>query len=207
MNLMAYRIYSFFFKFVITFLVMAFTSIGHQSFAQNSEHKIFSANERLGERLLSDYWEKGKSPHSILVYKEQGVPVKRGESIFLELLGNGIGYSLNYDRRFGASRNGLGAKIGVGAVAGTPRTVTIPIGINYLIGDDGRYFELGVGVTIPVPKTDYVLINDNAILGNMIAGYRREPVDGGFSWRINFAPIIYDEGILPFLGLSFGYAF
>ncbi|HSF56104.1 MAG TPA: hypothetical protein VLA71_20280 [Algoriphagus sp.] len=47
-----------------------------------------------------------------------------------------------------------------------------------------------------------------SLMGTMNFGYRRVPVDGGFTWRINLTPIFNNNGFWPlYAGVGFGYAF
>lgn len=47
-----------------------------------------------------------------------------------------------------------------------------------------------------------------SLMGTMNIGYRRVPVDGGFTWRINLTPIFNNNGFWPlYAGVGFGYAF
>jgi hypothetical protein len=47
-----------------------------------------------------------------------------------------------------------------------------------------------------------------SLMGTLNFGYRRVPVDGGFTWRLNLTPIFNNNGFWPlFLGVGFGYAF
>ncbi len=47
-----------------------------------------------------------------------------------------------------------------------------------------------------------------SLMGTMNFGYRRVPVDGGFTWRVNLTPIFNNNGFWPlYAGLGFGYAF
>ena len=131
------------------------------------------------------------------------------QSVYFELGGPGIA-SLNYDRRFNGS-DGLGARIGFGAYGSDDDAIIyLPIGINYLLGKNGRhYFELGGGFT-PVlghndPDDDSVIADT---FGHLLVGYRLQPANGGFSFRIFLCPV-YGNGILVpyYAGLSLGYAF
>ncbi|MFL0683328.1 MAG: hypothetical protein ACJLTB_08875 [Algoriphagus aquaeductus] len=46
------------------------------------------------------------------------------------------------------------------------------------------------------------------LMGTLNFGYRKIPVDGGFTWRINLTPIFNNNGFWPlFAGVGFGYAF
>lgn len=44
-------------------------------------------------------------------------------------------------------------------------------------------------------------------VGTAVAGYRYVPHDGGFTFRIGFTPLISQEGVFPWGGMSFGYLF
>ena len=141
---------------------------------------------------------------------------QKGRAVYLEVLGNGIGYSFNYDQRFQNRFDGLGFKAGASyfALNGTS-VATFPFGLNYLLGKEGKYFEMGLGGT-------YLLASDRSntfssgsdrtfgdgITGNMIFGYRSEPVDGGFLFRASVTPFFGNGIFWPlFFGISVGYAF
>jgi len=72
--------------------------------------------------------------------------VKKNE-IFAELGGNGLLGSVNYYRQFG-EKPGFGARVGAG-VSGTEASLTIPVGVNYLIRKIGNhsFLDLGLGAT------------------------------------------------------------
>ncbi|NJO25007.1 MAG: hypothetical protein HC867_03250 [Bacteroidia bacterium] len=70
------------------------------------------------------------------------------KSVYFELGGPGLA-SFNFDSRFTPKEDGIGGRIGFGgfSVDGTG-AVFVPIGLNYLLGKDGKnYFELGAGAT------------------------------------------------------------
>jgi hypothetical protein len=47
-----------------------------------------------------------------------------------------------------------------------------------------------------------------SVMGTMNFGYRRIPVDGGFTWKVNLNPIFNNNGFWPlYAGVGFGYAF
>ncbi len=75
----------------------------------------------------------------------------RAQSVFVEVGGNGLLLSANYDTRFLRRQNGLGARVGIGYLAdpfGDADGLTFPLGLNYLFGKNRNYFELGAGATI-----------------------------------------------------------
>jgi hypothetical protein len=143
---------------------------------------------------------------------------------FAELGGPGVLFSANIDRRFTKSHIGLGGRIGLGFVSGDyeyddnggfyqQRSVlTIPVQVNYVFGktNSPHTFEVGAGATILGRKIDVFNIysdNRSSVLGTAAFMYRRQPVNGGFAWRIGFTPCIYAGYIQASGGVSVGYAF
>ncbi|MEP0713061.1 MAG: hypothetical protein ABJC55_14170 [Algoriphagus sp.] len=115
---------------------------------------------------------------------------------------------------------------------------SVPVMVNRLIGKGPHYFEIGLGATFFTFDDDYnrycvdgtydpntgiytcntyesypysfILDVDGSpsIMGAMNFGYRRVPVDGGFTWKININPIFNNNGFWPLYGgIGFGYAF
>jgi hypothetical protein len=115
---------------------------------------------------------------------------------------------------------------------------SVPVLVNKLYGNGPHYFELGLGATFfgySNEKYTYcangffdangmyvcndVVIDNNynfilpvdgnpSLMGTMNIGYRKVPVDGGFSWRVNLTPIFNNNGFWPlFAGVGLGYAF
>lgn len=142
---------------------------------------------------------------------------ERGRGVYAEIFGSGVTYSFNYDQRFQKRLDGLGFKAGLSflAVDGTGLG-TVPFGLNYLLGKNGKYFELGLGGTYGFGyDNQYTLFGSDdertsgdGVLGNMVIGYRREPVDGGFLFRATLTPFFGSDFFWPlYAGVSFGYAF
>ncbi|MFN3999951.1 hypothetical protein [Algoriphagus sp.] len=139
----------------------------------------------------------------------------RSQTVYLEVLGNGLIYSLNYDTRFSNSVKGLGGRAGIGHMAiNGDRLTTFPFLVNYLFGRDKHYFEVGAGATLltasafsnfgPVDSRE----SGSAFIGTMSLGYRLEPLNGGFSFRAGITPIFDRKSFFPFWPqISFGYAF
>lgn len=115
---------------------------------------------------------------------------------------------------------------------------SLPVMVNKLYGKGPHYFELGFGATFftfsdesynycvngysdPVTGeyicTEYESDNyqfilpvdgSPSIMGTLNFGYRRIPVDGGFTWKVNLNPIFNNNGFWPlYVGIGFGYAF
>ncbi len=145
-------------------------------------------------------------------------------SFYAELGGPGILFSANIDRRFTPSNLGWGGRIGLGFVSGyiVPDTggyywnpesvVTIPIQINHVFGkpNSPHTFEVGAGLTIAGRKIEVMDFYENkssSLFGTASFMYRRQPVNGGFTWRIGFTPLIAKGYIQAFGGAGVGYNF
>lgn len=153
---------------------------------------------------------------SALFATAQGVEKKMGTSasasqIYFEAGGSGIIYSLNFDSRFAKQENGLGFRIGAGG-AGSDGTgyFAIPAQLNYLLGENGKYLELGAGGTyINVDGDDYIFDNTSSVVGNVVIGFRSQPfAKKGITWRVAFTPFIGGGvGFTPYAGASIGFRF
>ena len=140
----------------------------------------------------------------------------KSRAVYAEIFGNGIIYSFNYDQRFTNRLDGLGFRAGLSYVSVEGVSVsTIPIGLNYLLGKNGKYFELGAGATYALgvdrtntfPSGSAETLGDGFI-GTMTIAYRNEPNDGGFLFRAALTPVFGTDFFWPlFAGVSFGYAF
>lgn len=144
----------------------------------------------------------------------QGVEKKMGTSasasqLYFEAGGSGIIYTLNFDSRFSKTENGLGLRIGIGG-AGSAGSgyVAVPAQINYLLGENGKYLELGGGVTYVSENDDFFFDNNSSVVGSAVIGFRSQSfAKKGLTWRIAFTPFIGAGGFYPWAGASIGYRF
>lgn len=144
-------------------------------------------------------------------------------SIYLELLGPGLLYSINYDRTFGdfAARAGfsylaLSASNSGGEAHGS--FITVPLTVSYLgIGSKKNMFEIGAGATIlhvgagvstfAADSSKSESASTTLVLGDMIFGYRLQPPDGGFMLRTGLSPFFGQGAFIPLPYLSLGGTF
>ncbi len=153
----------------------------------------------------------------------------RARNIYVELGGPGLIYSANFDSRFAKKRDGLGGRIGAGYLNDDEQSIfTLPVGLNYLLGNGKHYFEMGLGATFLAYKNElsrtyydqysgssvtfendneYYGVNNNGVLGTMTFGYRLQPTPSGFSFRAQFNTLFGYGNFTPFGGLSLGYTF
>lgn len=142
------------------------------------------------------------------------------KAIYLELGGNGLLYSFNYDMRLNRGRqDGIGFKIGVGGISvrangenesGGVGYLAIPATCNYLIGKRRHALEMGVGATLfhlsasGTSNNNFVSGSGTALLPHANFGYRYQALNDGFTFRLALTPFI---GAGPFAGISFGFNF
>jgi hypothetical protein len=155
------------------------------------------------------------------------------KTFIAELGGPGVLFSANFDSRFKATeRLGWGYRVGVGYFPGEYRVYTttsfgtnysyrtktilsVPLGVNYLFGkaNSDKMFEVGAGVTLMSKKVSLFdgfdfddEYKESNLIGHFSFMYRKQPVDGGYSWRIGFTPIVGSNGQVAFsaaVGLGF----
>ena len=168
--------------------------------------------------------------HQSLAAQEEKIA---GKLFYAELGGPGVMMSANFDSRFKSDdRLGFGYRIGVGFGVGKVRTkwvdnqwnytyieyirrayYTIPAGLNYVFGkpNSANTFEVGAGATFLTHKVS--LFNRDVekpghLIGHLTFMYRIAPVNGGYSFRIGFTPVIGTAGdLVPMGAIGFGYVF
>ena len=148
-------------------------------------------------------------------------------AFYAELGGPGILFSANIDTRFKPSHLGLGGRAGIGFVTGTedkydPQTgyytyndvsvITVPVQLNYIFGKatSPHTFEVGGGLTYVGQKLEMLNFYDvktSNFFGSFSFMYRRQPAEGGFTWRIGFTPLVAHGYIQPFGAAGVGYTF
>lgn len=138
-------------------------------------------------------------------------------SVYIEILGNNLAYSLNYDKIIGQHKNYLsGIKIGL-----TPyihgftieEESALSLGYFQLYGKSNKYLEIGGGMNI---FFDYIADNSDKLGSHLNIGYRKQGILGKpIIFRATFTPLIafsmdkikeFDLALIgPWAGLSIGY--
>jgi hypothetical protein len=139
-------------------------------------------------------------------------------AVYLEALGPAGAYSVNYDRAVGpfSIRGGLGyLPLSLGTNSdGSNASVTLvgaPITVSYIgLGS----FELGAGVSVYYLKStiDSIKVHGDAGVAPVaIVGFRSQPKQGGFLFRVGLAPIVLTQFaapiVLPNPYLALGWTF
>jgi len=144
-------------------------------------------------------------------------------AVFLELLGNGGVYSINYERMV---NDRLGIHLGYGVWSsplffqGTPpnRYQSVPVSVSYLFGSGERKLEIGGGVTFGRGMFDRGSGGRDFSFRSLTAvvGYRSQPRRRGYLFRAGLTPFYSfedgeeaypDPGFTFSAGVSFGYRF
>jgi hypothetical protein len=143
-------------------------------------------------------------------------------AVYLELGGNALLYSLNYERLLPsdvALRAGFGYMSISAAGGGASANVTsvgIPLTFSYLgLGGGAAKFELGAGALFQrfsgAASTgfgDEIEAGTFVPLATFIAGLRIAPPGGGFNFKLAFTPMWHpDVDFFPWGGLGFGVGF
>jgi|SRR5579859_1281666 len=134
-------------------------------------------------------------PEGRLEPAEPPPPTERtaNNALYVELLGAGLFYSLNYDHAFGP----IAPRIGLGYFAINGASwVSIPVTVSYLgIGGLKHMFEVGAGVSINTFSAGVSFAGAGSsasatdVYGVVVLGYRYQPPDGGFFLRAGVSPI------------------
>lgn len=168
---------------------------------------------------------------SLVLFAQKNAPSTGKEiatnSFIAEAGGPGIAFSANFDKRFTASHLGFGGRIGVGFVSADETSIdpvtgyydynatsalTFPVQLNYIFGkgNSPHSFEVGAGFTYITKELEIMNFYDDKtsqFFGTFAFMYRRQPINGGFSWRIGFTPLFAKSYIQPFGSASVGYNF
>ena len=142
-------------------------------------------------------------------------------TVFLEGGGNGILWSINYDRMIAEK---ISVRVGYGAITDETtdeiglitETITVspvPIIANYMLGSGNHKLEIGAGIL-------YIMVDGNIDFGGIdlsasgsitattgVLGYRYQRDTGGFFFRLALAPIMIEGESFVMPGLSLGYSF
>lgn len=162
---------------------------------------------------------------------EISIPVPKEDShfcrnsIYVELLGSGVLYSVNYDHRIG-NKLSIRAGLSMWSIKSLDFIIfqlndikfrSFPIMINYLAGNGSSKLELGAGIMPTYISssvgTVFYMIKISAsghrtifpLIGTI--GYRYQPEEGGIVFRAGVSPSLSSGDGIFNIGISFGYGF
>jgi hypothetical protein len=141
--------------------------------------------------------------------------VQSRNSVFMEALGNGGLFSINYERGFASSVYG---RLGFGSwtsqfMGSDTKMTTFPVMVSYFTGHGKSHAELGGGILLGSAKDD---IGSNSILDlTSFIGYRYQSPGRGILFRVGLTPFLSldneanypDKGFFLSGGVSIGYHF
>jgi len=142
--------------------------------------------------------------------------------LFGEALGNGLLYSINYERVFSSLPIGLRAgasyfsyPVSTYGRSGNLKLATFPLAASYYVGATQHKLQLGLGATIL-----YLGVSSDStgtrfegersgfgVAATAVIGYRYLPPDRGFSFGVGFTPLLRTSSFLPWGGANAGYVF
>jgi hypothetical protein len=144
-------------------------------------------------------------------------------AVYAELLGNGLLYSINYERMLPAYHLGLRAgasfftdKISSASGSGNLTLASFPFVASYYLGPPRHKLELGLGATIlyvdaasDSTGTKYQgSVGGLGIAATAVIGYRYVPRGHGVTFGAGFTPLLREtKGFLPWGGAMVGWAF
>lgn len=147
---------------------------------------------------------------------QEAQPTLARNSVYVELLGNALLYSVNYDRLLTPN---LAGRVGLMFVTaeddeGDSGTVAIvPVMGSWLWGDGNSHFETGIGLAVATASFDIDELDvdesggGTGVYGTGVLGYRYQRPGGGFLFRVGLTPVFTTNDFAPWFGLSFGYSF
>lgn len=159
------------------------------------------------------------------VVSESSNPVAAPNAIFVEGFGNGLLYSLNYERiltiadwNFGFRLGGsyFATKISSASGSGLLQLASIPMVVSWYAGLPHHKLQIGLGATVlwVSASTDSTgakyegAAEGVGLAATAVVGYRYMPEHTGFTFGFGFTPLLRaTKGFLPWPGASAGIAF
>ena len=136
-------------------------------------------------------------------------------SLFVELGGPALVYSIDYERLLGQSN--LSVRVGFGFIhlAGdffgthyNEEDISVPALLNYYLGTPAHKVQLGLGAVVRHREDDFDSGSSTAGFFTVALGYRYLPPDGGVNFGVAFTPMFgADTKFLPWASASIGFGY
>ncbi len=142
--------------------------------------------------------------------------------VYAEALGNGLLYSINYERLLESLHVGIRAGVSYFTYpvssygsSGNLTLATFPLVASYYFGTPRHKVQLGLGATILAlgvssDSTGTKFQGERSgggVAATAVVGYRYLPPDRGFSFGVGFTPLLRSGRFLPWGGANAGYVF
>lgn len=146
-------------------------------------------------------------------------PFAAKNSVYLEVGGNALLYSVNYERLLIGN---LSARVGISTIPGWfpwvdesddgAGLVMVPVLASVMFGPENHHFEVGAGATFGNASVDIGDLegSESWVYGSGMIGYRYQRPEGGPVFRATVTPLfieVLDISVLPMIGLSLGRSF
>jgi hypothetical protein len=134
-------------------------------------------------------------------------------SFFVEVGGNGLVYTINFEHIFGDTNLSLRAGFGYVHLKGTffgqmydEEDLLVPLVASYYLGGKNHKLQIGAGALFV--HQDGQLTTQQEGYGTFVLGYRYIPSDGGIDFGISFTPLVGNGvGFVPWAGANVGVGF
>ncbi|HET7434312.1 MAG TPA: hypothetical protein VFN10_06315 [Thermoanaerobaculia bacterium] len=154
---------------------------------------------------------------AVMLFAHQALAQEARNAAYFELGGSAVVPSFNYERRLNErwfARIGASIVEGESSDGDTARTFVIPLTASSVNRPSANHhLELGGGILIAAgDRQDLFDLGEDddetfsTLFVTGIVGYRYQKPDGGFQFRAVFTPVAGDGELLPWAGVSFGYA-
>lgn len=153
---------------------------------------------------------------SLLLIASSGSAQEARNAAYFELGGSAVVPSFNYERRLNERWFGrVGASVITGETENdSDTTFVVPLTASYVTRPaDNHHLEVGGGLTVSAgDEQDWYDFGDDddeqfaAVFVTGLVGYRYQKPQGGFQFRAVFTPVMGGGDLLPWAGVSFGYA-
>jgi hypothetical protein len=142
-------------------------------------------------------------------------------AIYVEGLGQGVAYSVNYDYRI-IRQVSIRAGFTFGSIPPPIRSFSdnssftgFPLMVNMIIGGKVHHLETGIGAVVGINSTHWrwelgpesYTSRERVLAGTATIAYRVQSDNGGLLMRMAFTPFFSFKEFVPFAGISLGYAF
>jgi hypothetical protein len=150
----------------------------------------------------------------LVLFAKSQTTNKNNNAAYLELGGNGLLGSINYERQF-LKNAPLNFHIGAGTL-GTNSSLTIPFGLRYVLKlkNKNKFFDAGFGLTYTKADVRLYVIYEYRNGDPPVWKFNMLPNIGfrhcfknNTMLRLSLVSVINQHGVIPYAGIAFGVRF